>query len=55
MTTTTFHLQGNYAPVTDELTAFDLPITGAIPRPSSPAGTCATAQPARGFGTLVHG
>jgi hypothetical protein len=54
MTTTTFHLQGDYDPVTDELTAFNLPITGAIPRPSSPAGTCA-AQPARGFGTLVHG
>ncbi|HEY4460606.1 MAG TPA: carotenoid oxygenase family protein [Pseudonocardiaceae bacterium] len=25
------HLLGNYAPVTDELTAYDLPVTGAIP------------------------
>lgn len=25
------HLSGNYAPVTDELTAHDLPVTGAIP------------------------
>jgi carotenoid cleavage dioxygenase-like enzyme len=25
------HLAGNYAPVTDELTAYDLPVTGAIP------------------------
>ena len=24
-------LAGNYAPVADELTAFDLPVTGAIP------------------------
>ncbi|MFD9883426.1 carotenoid oxygenase family protein [Streptomyces alboflavus] len=31
MATTTFHLQGNYAPVHDELTAYDLPVTGAIP------------------------
>jgi carotenoid cleavage dioxygenase len=27
-----FHLRGNYAPVEQELTAFDLPVTGAIPR-----------------------
>ena len=26
-----FHLRGNYAPVPDELTAFDLPVEGAIP------------------------
>ena len=26
-----FHLSGNYAPVSDELTRFDLPVTGAIP------------------------
>ena len=26
-----FHLRGNYAPVSDELTAFDLPIEGALP------------------------
>jgi carotenoid cleavage dioxygenase len=26
-----WHLSGNYAPVLDELTAFDLPVTGAIP------------------------
>ena len=25
------HLLGNYAPVTDELTAYDLPVTGSIP------------------------
>ncbi|WPB94441.1 carotenoid oxygenase family protein [Streptomyces malaysiensis] len=31
MATTTFHLKGNYAPVHDELTAYDLPVTGAIP------------------------
>jgi carotenoid cleavage dioxygenase-like enzyme len=27
-----FHLRGNYAPVDREVTAFDLPVTGAIPR-----------------------
>ena len=27
-----FHLRGNYAPVTEEVTAFDLPVSGAIPR-----------------------
>ncbi len=27
-----FHLRGNYAPVTNEVTAFDLPVQGAIPR-----------------------
>jgi carotenoid cleavage dioxygenase len=27
-----FHLTGNYAPVTEEVTAFDLPVRGAIPR-----------------------
>ena len=27
-----FHLRGNYAPVQQEVTAFDLPVTGAIPR-----------------------
>jgi carotenoid cleavage dioxygenase-like enzyme len=26
-----FHLRGNYAPVTQEVTAFDLPVTGALP------------------------
>lgn len=26
-----FHLRGNYAPVTEEVTAFDLDVTGAIP------------------------
>lgn len=26
-----FHLRGNYAPVMDELTEFDLPVTGSIP------------------------
>src|SRR5262245_15217907 len=26
-----FHLRGNYAPVQEEVTAFDLPVTGAIP------------------------
>jgi carotenoid cleavage dioxygenase-like enzyme len=31
MTTTSFHLKGNFAPVADELTAFDLPVTGTIP------------------------
>lgn len=25
------HLTGNYAPVTDELTAYDLPVTGSVP------------------------
>ncbi len=27
-----FHLRGNYAPVQQEVTAFDLPVSGAIPR-----------------------
>lgn len=27
-----FHLRGNYAPVKDEVTAFDLPVHGAVPR-----------------------
>jgi len=27
-----FHLRGNYAPVTEEVTAFDLPVEGAVPR-----------------------
>ncbi|MET9266315.1 carotenoid oxygenase family protein [Amycolatopsis sp. NPDC004079] len=31
MTTTDFHLKGHYAPVHDELTACDLPVTGALP------------------------
>ncbi|MGV9297116.1 carotenoid oxygenase family protein [Amycolatopsis sp. NPDC003676] len=31
MTTTDFHLKGHYAPVHDELTAYDLPVTGALP------------------------
>jgi carotenoid cleavage dioxygenase-like enzyme len=31
MTTTDFHLAGAYAPVHDELTTFDLPVTGALP------------------------
>ncbi len=26
-----FHLRGNYAPVSDEVTAFDLPVEGALP------------------------
>lgn len=29
--TTPRHLSGNYAPVLDELTAYDLPVTGTIP------------------------
>ena len=29
--TQTRHLEGNYAPVDTEVTAFDLPVTGAIP------------------------
>lgn len=28
---TPFHMRGNYAPVKEELTEFDLPVTGAIP------------------------
>jgi carotenoid cleavage dioxygenase len=31
MTTPLPHLNGNYAPVTEELTAYDLPVTGRIP------------------------
>jgi len=31
VTTSAFHLTGPYAPVHDELTAFDLPVTGALP------------------------
>ncbi|MYW89505.1 9-cis-epoxycarotenoid dioxygenase [Amycolatopsis rubida] len=31
MATTDFHLKGHYAPVHDELTARDLPVTGALP------------------------
>ncbi|MEV4123529.1 carotenoid oxygenase family protein [Nocardia sp. NPDC049707] len=31
MTTSVPHLTGNYAPVTEELTAYELPVTGAIP------------------------
>ena len=31
MTTTDFHLTGVFAPVHDELTAFDLPVTGTLP------------------------
>lgn len=31
MTTTDFHLTGAFAPVHDELTTFDLPVTGALP------------------------
>ncbi|KNB49067.1 carotenoid oxygenase family protein [Streptomyces caatingaensis] len=31
MTTAPAHLAGNFAPVTEELTAHDLPVTGAIP------------------------
>jgi carotenoid cleavage dioxygenase len=27
-----FHLRGNFAPVSDEVTAFDLPVEGALPR-----------------------
>ncbi|MFF7748659.1 hypothetical protein ACFZCP_05255 [Streptomyces sp. NPDC007971] len=30
------HLSGNYAPVTEELTAHDLPVTGTLP--PEPAG-----------------
>ena len=26
-----FHLQGNFAPVTEEVTGFDLPVEGALP------------------------
>jgi carotenoid cleavage dioxygenase-like enzyme len=28
-----FHLRGNFAPVMAELTAFELPLKGAVPRP----------------------
>jgi len=28
---TPFHLKGNFAPIQEELTAFDLPVTGAVP------------------------
>lgn len=31
MTTSDFHRTGVYAPVHDELTAFDLPVTGTLP------------------------
>ncbi|MCC3775268.1 carotenoid oxygenase family protein [Streptomyces sp. UNOB3_S3] len=31
MTTAPAHLAGNFAPVTEEFTAYDLPVTGAIP------------------------
>ena len=31
MTKTPFHLRGNYAPVTAEVTAFDLPVEGQLP------------------------
>lgn len=31
MTSNLPHLAGSYAPVAEELTAYDLPITGAIP------------------------
>lgn len=31
MTTSVPHLTGNYAPVTEELTAYELPVTGTIP------------------------
>ncbi|WP_107654973.1 carotenoid oxygenase family protein [Nocardia suismassiliense] len=31
MTTSVPHLTGNYAPVTDELTTYDLPVTGQLP------------------------
>ena len=31
MTTAPRHLSGNFAPVTEELTAYDLPVTGTIP------------------------
>jgi carotenoid cleavage dioxygenase-like enzyme len=27
-----FHLRGNYAPVSEEVSAFDLPVQGEIPR-----------------------
>jgi carotenoid cleavage dioxygenase len=30
-TTKPYYLRGNFAPVTDELTAYDLPVTGALP------------------------
>jgi len=32
MSSTPFHLQGNFAPVFDEVTLTDLPVTGAIPK-----------------------
>lgn len=32
MFSTPFHLQGNFAPVVDEVTLTDLPVTGAIPK-----------------------
>lgn len=31
MTTTNFYLEGNFAPVADEVTAFDLPVIGELP------------------------
>jgi len=41
-----FFQRDNYAPVTNELTEFDLPV-GAPSPPSSTGGTCAT-DPTRG-------
>ena len=41
-TTTNPYLAGNFAPVADEVTAFDLPVTGTIPRELAGSATCAT-------------
>ena len=40
--TVPFFRVGNYAPVFDELTTFDLPVEGAIPPGNSTAGICET-------------
>jgi hypothetical protein len=44
---TPWHLSGNYAPVPDELTAFDLPVAGAIFRPAPTASTAPTCSTRR--------
>jgi hypothetical protein len=48
------YLEGMYAPVTQEVTALDLPITGVLP-PSSPGATCATGPTTRTHRALVRG
>lgn len=56
-----FHLTGNYGPVTDEVTSFDLPVTGELPRElrgsflrNGPNPTSAAAHWFLGEG-MVHG